>query len=207
MAGTNKTTVDHDFIKQWVEERGGKPSHVKGRGGPNDPGILRIDFPGFSGEGTLEEISWDEWFEAFDRNNLAFICQEETADGQESRFNKLVSRDSVELDETETSKRSGGSSKQGGGQAQGQKSEQPRSTRRATMEETGIIDLNTANLEELEALEGVGPVRAQHILDYRRENGPFEDIEDLEDVPGFDGVLVAKVGEQAIVGQRKRRAS
>ena len=96
MGGAAKATIDHDFIRSWVEERGGKPSHVKGRGGPGDPGILRIDFPGFSGEGTLEAISWDEWFKAFDENNLAFLFQETTSQGQESRFNKLVSRDSVD---------------------------------------------------------------------------------------------------------------
>ncbi|HSN99035.1 MAG TPA: hypothetical protein VLS89_12140 [Candidatus Nanopelagicales bacterium] len=96
MGGAAKATIDHDFIRSWVEERGGKPSHVKGRGGRGDPGILRIDFPGFSGEGTLEEISWDEWFKAFDENNLAFLFQETTSQGQESRFNKLVSRDSVD---------------------------------------------------------------------------------------------------------------
>ncbi|HEU4604412.1 MAG TPA: hypothetical protein VFS24_20725, partial [Steroidobacteraceae bacterium] len=54
-----------------------------------DPGILRIDFPGFSGQQSLESISWDEWFEWFDRNELAFLYQDE------NRFNKLVSRDSV----------------------------------------------------------------------------------------------------------------
>lgn len=96
MGGAAKATIDHDFIRRWVEERGGKPSHVKGRGGPGDPGILRIDFPGWSGEGSLEEISWDEWFKAFDENNLAFLFQETTSGGQESRFNKLVSRDTVD---------------------------------------------------------------------------------------------------------------
>lgn len=96
MGGAAKATIDHDFIRSWVEERGGKPAHVKGRGGPGDPGILRIDFPGFSGEGSLEEISWDEWFKAFDENNLAFLFQETTSGGQESRFNKLVSRDTVD---------------------------------------------------------------------------------------------------------------
>ncbi len=51
-------------------------------------GILRIDFPGFSGERTLKPVSWDEWFEVFDQRKLAFLYQDE----QESRFNKLVRR-------------------------------------------------------------------------------------------------------------------
>jgi hypothetical protein len=44
---------------------------------------------------SLEEISWNEWFEAFDANGLALVYQEQTEGGEESRFNKLVSRDSV----------------------------------------------------------------------------------------------------------------
>ena len=56
-------TVDHEHIRQWVEEHGGHPARVKGTGDEEDPGLLRIDFPGFSGEGRLEEISWDEFFQ------------------------------------------------------------------------------------------------------------------------------------------------
>lgn len=85
-------TTDHDEIKRWVEERGGKPAVVKKTHTRNDPGILRIDFPGFTGETTLEEVSWDQWFEKFDQSRLAFLRQDETAEGKESRFFKLVAR-------------------------------------------------------------------------------------------------------------------
>lgn len=84
-----KATTDHDTIRQWVEKHGGCPAHVKSTGASEDPGILRIDFTGFSGQDTLEKISWDEFFEAFDENGLAFLYQDE------NRFNKLVSRDTV----------------------------------------------------------------------------------------------------------------
>lgn len=57
--------------------------------------MIRLDFPGYTGEETLEPITWDEWFRAFDENNLALLMQEETADGKQSNFNKLVSRDTV----------------------------------------------------------------------------------------------------------------
>jgi len=96
MSNLSKTTQDHDEIRNWAEERGGKPSHVKETGGKNDPGLLRIDFPGYSGEGKLEEISWDEFFEKFDEQELALVYQERTADGEKSNFNKLVSRHTVE---------------------------------------------------------------------------------------------------------------
>lgn len=89
-------TTDHEFIRQWAEERGGVPSVVKGTGGDGDPGIIRIDFPGYSGEGSLEPISWEEWFQKFDENDLAFLYQDETASGERSNFNKLVRRSTVE---------------------------------------------------------------------------------------------------------------
>src|SRR5919199_4695808 len=90
MANLSKTTQDHEEIRRWAEERGGKPSHVKSTESGDDIGIIRIDFPGYSGEGSLEEITWEEFFEKFDNNNLALIYQEETAEGERSNFNKIV---------------------------------------------------------------------------------------------------------------------
>lgn len=96
-----KHTTDHEFIKRWAEERKGKPTAVKGTGGGDDPGIIRIDFPGYSGQGKLEPISWDEWFQKFEENDLALLFQEETAGGEKSNFNKLVKRSTVEEREEE----------------------------------------------------------------------------------------------------------
>jgi hypothetical protein len=87
--GTKQTT-DHDEIRTWVEERGGKPARVEGTGDDGDPGVLRIDFAG--DDDALEEIPWDAWLRAFEENDLAFVYHEETADGEPSRFTKLVSR-------------------------------------------------------------------------------------------------------------------
>jgi hypothetical protein len=87
----SKTTTDHDEIRKWVEQLGGKPASVKKTGG-SEPGVLRIDFPGRGDEDSLEEISWDKFFEKFDKEKLAFLYQEETKDGNESRFFKLVNR-------------------------------------------------------------------------------------------------------------------
>jgi hemerythrin-like domain-containing protein len=82
-------TTDHGFIKRWVEQRGGHPATVKGTG-DDGAGILRIDFPGFSGERSLREISWDEFFDKFDEEELAFLHQDRTSGGRTSRFCKLV---------------------------------------------------------------------------------------------------------------------
>ena len=87
MSEAQKTT-DHEEIRRWVEERGGRPARVRGSG---KGGILRIDFG--EPEESLEEISWDEFFKIFDENNLAFLYQDKTSDGKPSRFNKFVERD------------------------------------------------------------------------------------------------------------------
>jgi hypothetical protein len=93
---TSKVTTDHEEIRRWVEARGGWPASVKGTGEDGDPGVIRIDFPGYSGEDTLEPISWDDWFRKFDEKDLAFLYQDRTAGGEESYFNELVSRDTVQ---------------------------------------------------------------------------------------------------------------
>jgi hypothetical protein len=86
-------TIDHDEIRRWVEERGGHPARVAGTGSGEDPGLLRIDFPGFSGEGKLEPISWEQFFEAFEENELAFAYQDQKKSGEPSTFSKLVRRE------------------------------------------------------------------------------------------------------------------
>lgn len=92
-----KTRVlsEPEEIRRWAEERGAKPTCVKRTGGSNDVGIIRLDFPGYSGEESLQEISWDDWFEKFEESNLALLVQDTTVGGQKSNFNKLVSRDTV----------------------------------------------------------------------------------------------------------------
>jgi hypothetical protein len=91
---TSHTTTDHAEIQRWVDERGGHPARVKGTQSKNSPGLLRIDYPGFSGGDSLEEISWEEFFDGFEKNGLAFLYQEKTADGEVSRFSKLIERGS-----------------------------------------------------------------------------------------------------------------
>ena len=95
------TTIDHEEIRKWAEDRGAKPASVKKTGNKSDPGILRLDFPGYSGADSLEHIEWNEFFEKFEESKLALVYQEHTAAGEKSNFNKLISREGAALDTSE----------------------------------------------------------------------------------------------------------
>lgn len=57
----------------------------------------------------------------------------------------------------------------------------------------GILDLNHAQPVQLERLPGLGPARAQAIVDYRKRNGPFGSIEEITSVPGIGSALLEQL--------------
>lgn len=86
---TSQMTTDHETIKQWAKQRGGKPAEVKGVEGEH-PGLLRIEFPDYDQDQDLKRIQWPSFFKKFDEQNLAMLYQDRTRRGEVSRFNKLV---------------------------------------------------------------------------------------------------------------------
>lgn len=69
----------------------------------------------------------------------------------------------------------------------------------AVLDEPLVININTATSDELKKLDGVGEVLAESIIEYRQNNGPFCNIEDIMNVKGIgkntfeeikDGIVV-----------------
>jgi hypothetical protein len=94
MSNKSRITIDHQKIRQWVKERDGYPARVKGTA---PPGVVRIDYEGYSGEETLERISWEEFFKIFTEEKLAFLHSK----NPKSRFSKFVDRADYDITEGE----------------------------------------------------------------------------------------------------------
>lgn len=64
---------------------------------------------------------------------------------------------------------------------------------------TALVNVNTGDLQALETIKGLGPSKAQAIVDYRNKNGHFQTIQDLAKVPGIGPKLLAKIQPQISV--------
>lgn len=77
-------------------------------------------------------------------------------------------------------------------------------TERAAEGETApvrvLVDINTAGVEELDTLTGIGPALAQAIIDYRAEHGDFTSAEELLEVKGIGEAKLAGLREEITIG-------
>ena len=65
---------------------------------------------------------------------------------------------------------------------------------------TEIVDINTADVEELSTLKGISKVRAEGIIKYREANGPYQAVEDLKNVRGIGDKIVEKNKSAITIG-------
>lgn len=66
------------------------------------------------------------------------------------------------------------------------------------------INLNTATFLELEKIKGIGPVKAKAIMDYRRQHGDFNTVDELDNVKGIGESTVAKLKQQLFVPAKQK---
>jgi competence protein ComEA len=65
---------------------------------------------------------------------------------------------------------------------------------------SGMVDLNQADGTALATLPGIGPTTAEAIVAYRRSNGPFKRIEDVQNVKGIGPALFSKIKDHLLIG-------
>ena len=73
------------------------------------------------------------------------------------------------------------------------------SAQSSTVKTAGLVNINTATKEQLMTLDGIGEIKAQAILDYRRENGDFYTIDELTEVTGIGEKTLEKIRAQITV--------
>ena len=68
-----------------------------------------------------------------------------------------------------------------------------------TKKEGAKVNINTAGVEELDQLPGIGPAIAQRIIDYRNEHGEFKKVEDIQEVKGIGDAKFSEIKDSITV--------
>lgn len=115
------------------------------------------------------------------RGELIFSCREELLDPEEGAEPEAVQAAKPEVVQAA----------------------EPEALQAAESKEDGISDgrvnINTAGMEELMTLSGIGETRARTIVEYRTQNGPFTKAEDIMQIPGIKEGIYSKIQDQIIV--------
>ena len=89
-----KITTDHKIIQAWIEERDGQPARLRelriGINGEKELKVLRIDFGSIDAD--IEPITWKEFFEVFDEQDLLFFYEDGSGKKGDEKFKFLERR-------------------------------------------------------------------------------------------------------------------
>lgn len=69
------------------------------------------------------------------------------------------------------------------------------------------VDINTATAAQLESVSGIGPKKAEAIVEYRKKHGPFKSVDDLDKVKGLGKASIDKMRSELTVGKAKKAAT
>jgi hypothetical protein len=89
--GETLATRSHEVIRDWAEARGAVPVSISGDDHSHQPELRRIR-AGVDDE-ALARIAWDEWFQAFEEDELVFVFRSTSTNGRHSNFFRLDSAD------------------------------------------------------------------------------------------------------------------
>lgn len=81
----------------------------------------------------------------------------------------------------------------------GEQQEKPLQANGSLQKDDGKIRINSASVEELQKLQGIGPAKAQAIVTYREENGPFQTVDDLLEVSGIGEKTLENIKDDIVV--------
>lgn len=68
-----------------------------------------------------------------------------------------------------------------------------------------VVDLNTASVEELRAVKGIGASKAEAIVQHRKQHGPFKNVEELDQVKGFGKKTVERLRSELTVSKPDKK--
>lgn len=63
------------------------------------------------------------------------------------------------------------------------------------------VNINTADAKELASLPGIGQVKAEAIIKYRKDNGKFKNVNDLKQVKGIGDKVIVKIKPEVTTGK------